>query len=220
MSASANPLGGVPDISYWNEDHFALGESYRLFFVDAGIPYTNTVVRWADWTATVKPSLLASGRNPAGTLPVVSIGDTHYFQLAPTLRLFATKLGKYGPPANDDNAAYVIDQVADLCADARGQSFVFHVKDQDAIDKFTKVKLPAFAKAFDVLLGRASPAGPFFGGAEPCYVDFIVYQLMMDEDLKGSMLEGLDRLKKYKTALEARPKIRAYLGDEIIAKRQ
>ncbi|KAJ3178952.1 hypothetical protein HDU87_003221 [Geranomyces variabilis] len=217
MSTSANPLGGTPDISYWNEDHFALGESYRLFFVDAGIPFTNTVVKWADWTATVKASLVASGRNPAGTLPVVSIGDTHYFQLAPTLRLFAKKLGQH---VNNDAAEYVIDQVADLCADLRGQSFVYHVKDQEAIDKFTSVKLPAFAKAFDVLLGRASPAGPFFGGAEPCYVDFIVYQTMMDEDVKGVMLEGLERLKKYKTALEARPKIKAYLGDEVIAKRQ
>ncbi|KAJ3163122.1 hypothetical protein HDU86_002291 [Geranomyces michiganensis] len=220
MSDPVNQLGGIPDILYWNEDHFALGESYRLFFIEADVPYTNTVAEWSAWNKTLKKEIIKSGRNPAGTLPVVSVGDNHYFQLAPTLRLFAKKLGKLGPPHDNENAAYAIDQVADLCADARSQSFVLHCKDQAAIDRFVKVKLLEFAAAFDAMLARTSPAGPLFGGAEPCYVDFIVYQFMVDEDIKGDLLNGLERLSRFKTEFEARPKIKAYLGEEVIAKRQ
>ncbi|KAI9340210.1 putative glutathione S-transferase [Obelidium mucronatum] len=187
-----------PIFTYWNLPARGRGEVNRLFFAEAGIEFEDVRVDFPDWPAK-KADLVKSGKNHYGALPLLQIGDVILTQHIPILRYVSKKLGKYG--GSNDEEAYKLDQFSDVAIDWR---FSF------AKEKETHPQaIPRFYNTFENLL-----AGPFVLGEEFSYADAILYQALQDDGSLGNeeRLAAYPRLQKFIAALEARPRIAAYLS--------
>lgn len=166
-----NAIGGTPTIIYFPIPHRGLAEILRLFLTDAGIEFNDQPFQREKWPS-LKQSIIESGQNPLGSVPLVKIGDKSYHAVSPTIKHWAKKIGKYLPRGDDEE--YFVDQIIDAIADWRANTRVMFGTDEAAKDVYKKDTLPKFVKAFDVFYGKHS--GPYLLGQEITYADFTVYQ--------------------------------------------
>ncbi|RUO96255.1 hypothetical protein BC936DRAFT_142346, partial [Jimgerdemannia flammicorona] len=143
----------------------------------AGVKFVDRRIPFSEWPK-VKQEYINSGINPVGSIPVVELSGRVYTQSIPTLRYFSKKLGYIGRNAEDE---YFLDRLADVAIDWRttwGRLF-------EKNEKHTETNTPKFLRAFESFYGER--AGDFVLGNEISYVDFLVYQLIDDEEVKSQL---------------------------------
>ncbi|KND02007.1 uncharacterized protein SPPG_02513 [Spizellomyces punctatus DAOM BR117] len=207
-------LGGTPVLTYFPYKHLGLGEVFRLFFADAGIPYEEAPATKDVWPG-LKKQLMESGANPIGSVPIVKIGDKVYHQTMPTVKYFSKKIQKYLPSSIEDE--YFLDQMQDIISDWRSYVRAIFGQDEAAKQKYHAETLPKFVNAFETFLGR-HPDGPYLLGKEIMHTDFPLYQAFADNGIRtggnlAGTLEEHPRVKAFIEAFENRPPIKAHLAD-------
>ncbi|RDW90645.1 glutathione S-transferase [Aspergillus mulundensis] len=180
---------------------------HLLFLKDAAIPTKPTLYAWDEtWPAT-SASLTTSGLTRTGLLPALEYGDKIYTQHIPTLRYLARELGAYDGQTSYEK--YIVDAVADLYIDWRGQ-WVCSLK--GASEEYKNETVPKYYKVIGEYYDET--AGPYLLGDRITYVDFAVYQSIDNERRTGTLPESLpESLVKLQEAMEARPNIREYIAE-------
>ncbi|RUP13813.1 hypothetical protein BC936DRAFT_139711, partial [Jimgerdemannia flammicorona] len=88
-----------------------------------------------------------------------------------------TRTGKYAAKLDDE---FFLDQLADIANDWRMfWGFRIFENCEEFNRKYDDVERPKFLRAFETLYGQRK--GDFAMGDEVTYVDFLVYQLLLDE---------------------------------------
>jgi glutathione S-transferase len=82
------------------------GEPVRILFHSAGIQFTDTRIKWADW-GPIQPT------TPLGALPILKVDGTAHVQSVALMRYAAKLAGFY--PTENPLEALVVDEVLDSC---------------------------------------------------------------------------------------------------------
>ena len=151
----------------------ARGEAARMIMAYGEIPYTDTIVEFADF-ATWK----SSGKLPFGQLPVLEVDDTIISQSGAIHRYLAGLVSKPDFIPKDPVKAALADALHETAQDLfKIMPIVNMYKGdqwkQEKEDYFTKTlpnKLPALVK----MLGDQS----YFCGDAPTYADFALHTIM------------------------------------------
>eukprot|EP00475_Leptophrys_vorax_P002932 TRINITY_DN11675_c0_g1_i1.p1 TRINITY_DN11675_c0_g1~~TRINITY_DN11675_c0_g1_i1.p1 ORF type:complete len:222 (+),score=79.84 TRINITY_DN11675_c0_g1_i1:91-756(+) len=193
MSASATEqIGGKAHMVYLGLPYGLGGRGgvVRLFFLLHGIEYTEKLVPFGseEWQ-NEKKELIASGQNPAGLVPVITVGDKVLTEHIATVRYFSKKLGIYGNNAWND---YFADAVADEYQQYRN-AWVGSIGADDAAKAAYKVKQQYFLELLEALYTRKAAAdSPYLGGGNvPSFADIAIYaQLRDDSIVNGDVFAG------------------------------
>ncbi|ORX89407.1 putative glutathione S-transferase [Basidiobolus meristosporus CBS 931.73] len=199
-------LGGTPKLYYFDIGASGRGENLRVLFADAGIQYDQKNLPLNEEWVAFKEDLKKSGKNPAGTVPVLELNGESHFGTLPLLRYLAAKLGAYKGKTPEEDL--FIDSVSDFVADWRSSWVAVFLNEKDKA-AYAQKELPNNVEVIEKLLGKYD--GPYFLGDNFTYADILAYQIVHDEEL-------LDKLQKYpnlvrlKDAVEARPRLAEYFS--------
>ncbi|KAB5589828.1 hypothetical protein CTheo_6730 [Ceratobasidium theobromae] len=209
-------IGGVPTLHYFDFLSRGRGEVIRLFFEDAGIAFKDHRLAFDDYNAQVQSGEI-NKINPLKSLPAVEMGGTMYTQSYPLLRLWARQLGKYD--GKNDLERYYVDAMTDIASDWRSkfvdsgfrasETGVGPRGDSGEIAYHKTFTVPKYAAALNVHLSTdpLSSGGPFVLGEEVTYADFVIFQIVHDDDWAG--LDNNPRLNELVQAVKARPRVAA-----------
>ncbi|KAM0421394.1 hypothetical protein ACHAPT_010748 [Fusarium lateritium] len=201
----------LPVFHYLDIGRLGRGEVVNLFLKDAGIEFSEVRYPWDDtWPATSE-KLRQKGITRTGKVPALEYNGLILTQHLPILRYLARELGQYDGETSVDK--YVVDAVADVYVDWR-YNWVANLK--DITNEYKNEFLPWY---HDVITKHYSEReGPYLLGDKITYVDFAVYQSLDNDQRIGANPPKLSGpLLKLKEAIEARPKIAAYLSENRIA---
>lgn len=212
-------VGGVPTMHYFDFASKGRGQVIRLLFEDAGIAYDDVRYDIANEYPAFKAGQLAEW-NPLATIPVIELNGRILTQSYAILRHFARVLGAYDGRTEDER--FFADRVADVGIDWRSafvDAFLSPNKDVD-YPKHCAGKRVQYLKGLDRLIAEGQPSpGPFVVGRDITYADLVIYQIAHDEGLSkdgGAPLkqEGYTRLAQLVAAVEARPRVAAFLKSD------
>ncbi|KAJ3537608.1 hypothetical protein NM208_g4449 [Fusarium decemcellulare] len=201
----------LPVYHYLDIGRLGRGEVVYLFLKDAGIEFKEVRYAYDDtWPATSE-KLQEKGITRTGKVPSLEYNGLFLTQHIPTLRYLARELGQYDGETSLEK--YTVDAVADVYIDWR-YNWVANLK--GVTKEFKDDFVPWY---YDVITKYYSEKdGPYLLGDKITYVDFAVYQSLDNDKRIGSSPAKLSApLLKLKEAIEARPKIAAYLKENRIA---
>ncbi|PHH84220.1 hypothetical protein CDD83_2297 [Cordyceps sp. RAO-2017] len=197
-----------PVLHYLDIGSLGRGEVVRLFLVDAGIEFQDKRYPFDGTWSSTSADLKSQGISRTGLVPVLEYKGTCLSQHMPTLRYLARELGSYDGESSSEK--YTVDTVADLYIDWRAE----WVRNLNTVtDEYKNKVAPEYYNL--VAHYYKDGSGPFLLGDKITYADFAIYQ-SIDNDAKiGTLPKQLPGpLLALKKAMEARPKIAAYLQSD------
>lgn len=204
----------------------ARGGVTRFFMLSQGIDFSEQLIAMSDWPA-VKKRLVESGRNPAGSLPILYSTNSHdtnkeQQQAHPQHIAVCRYLARiHGVTANDDYKDYVQDLVADEYQGFRDAWVKATFSSTDAEkDDYTDKALPAYLTKLDALYETFATTDTFLSLSaktmQPLWGDAAVYGLLRDHVLTkyittADLAASYPRLAKMYAAYETIPAVKAWL---------
>ncbi|KAF4459275.1 Glutathione S-transferase chloride channel C-terminal [Fusarium albosuccineum] len=201
----------LPVYHYLDIGRLGRGEVVYLFLKDAGIQFKEVRYPYDDTWPAASEKLREKGITRTGKVPSLEYNGLILTQHIPTLRYLARELGQYDGETSLEK--YTVDAVADVYIDWR-YNWVANLKGvtKEFKDEFVPWYYDVITKYY------AENEGPYLLGDKITYVDFAVYQSLDNDKRIGSSPTKLSApLQKLKEAIEARPKIAAYLKENRIA---
>ncbi|KAI8142722.1 hypothetical protein BJV82DRAFT_579309 [Fennellomyces sp. T-0311] len=176
----------------------------RLLLHDAGVSFQDNRLSFAKW-AQFKPTLFE--KYPTAVLPVMETAGGQYFgATVPLMHLLGKELG-YTPTELQE--ASLVEQTADL-ASSFLHDFIKPMFQPDQLEYHKTVELPLHVARFERIYG-ARPSGPYVLGVRITYADFLVYDILRQEEILNK-LQTSPNLAAFVKAFEERPKIKPYLA--------
>ncbi|KAM4061123.1 glutathione S-transferase [Hirsutella rhossiliensis] len=195
-----------PVLHYLDIGSLGRGEVVRLFLVDAGIEFQDKRYAFDDTWSSTSADLESKGVSRTGLVPVLEYNGVYLSQHMPMLRFLARELGSYDGESSADK--YLVDTVADIYIDWRAE-WVSNLK--TVTDQYKNKVAPEYYNL--VAKYYKERDGPFLLGNKITYADFAIYQSIDNDEKIGTLPGNLpDSILALKKAMEARPKVAAYLG--------
>mmetsp|Transcript_26308 Transcript_26308/g.41155 ORF Transcript_26308/g.41155 Transcript_26308/m.41155 type:complete len:224 (+) Transcript_26308:114-785(+) len=206
MSAN-DKIGGKPLFEYLElpVPISARGGVTRFFMLAHEIDFDEKLHPLSTWGSTTKPEYIASGKNPTGQLPIVTIGGKTLTQHIAIIRLFARQMGECGSdPVGDYGQDAVGDEYQGF-RDAYVSQGLFGSDDAKA--KYI-ASIPGRLKDMEALVGKYQVGpGPYISkstSGKPLWGDSAVFSLVWDHIQVGMVkTEDLDQYPKIKAIFEA-----------------
>ncbi|KAG8534163.1 uncharacterized protein KY384_001007 [Bacidia gigantensis] len=210
-------IGGIPNMHYFDFKSRGRGNVIRLLWEDAQIAYDDTRYTFEEYPKYKESTI--TKLNPATTIPVIEIDGQILTQSYAIIRHFARQLGKYD--GQTEEAKYWADAICDIVADWRTlfiQAF-FNERQAETYPKHQQGDRNRFLTALETHLKShdLSRSGPYITGKDITYADFVLYQILHDEDLiqdGGNGLQDYSRLKQQVDAVEGRENIKAFMASK------
>lgn len=211
-SRNAKLNGAVPILKYFDVKGSA--EALRLMFIDQDIDFEDRRITWEEWPA-LKKTLVDSGLNPSGQLPIVELNGKTLSQSSALLHYFGKNLDLCGSTPEE---AYIVDHCFACNEDLIKDVDVLWHGNEEAKRIFREEKAPRHQKILNQIV--ATRGGPFVLGEKISYVDYVLLVsafYSIDEDPEyATKNPALGALIK---ALSARPKVAAYLASGRLPKK-
>jgi len=200
-------VSAKPTLYYLDIGSLGRGEVVRLFLKDAAIDFEDIRYTYDDtWKAT-SGTLESQGLTLTGKLPTLDYKGHLLTQHLAILRYLARELGEYDGESSYDK--YLVDCVADIYNDWRSE-WLKNISGPS--NEYRNVSIPKFHKILSNYYSRDS-SGPYLLGNRITYVDFAVFQAIDNDKVIGALTtEFPTPLAKLKDALQARPRVMAYLA--------
>ncbi|KAJ4329319.1 hypothetical protein N0V84_000214 [Fusarium piperis] len=200
----------LPVYHYLDIGRLGRGEVVNLFLKDAGIEFSEVRYPYDDTWPAASEKLRQKGITRTGKVPALEYNGLILTQHIPILRYLARELGQYDGETSVDK--YLVDAAADVYIDWRS-NWVPQLK--GVTKEFTNEFLPWYYGI--ITQYYAEREGPYLLGNKITYVDFAVYQSLDNDQRIGANPPKLSGpLLKLKEAIEARPKIAAYLKENRV----
>lgn len=164
------------------------GGAVRFYMLANKINFDEQLISFQDWGAGEKAKCIEQD-NPAGGLPVVTIGDKKYAQHIAINRFLARKTGQYGSDIEADAWA---DAAADAYTDWRNAwAKVLGEPDSDeAVIKYRDTRKAFYNTQEWYYAKKASPSSPYLsGGDAPGFVDCLVFNMIRDDGIKQGAVD-------------------------------
>ncbi|XP_028513215.1 glutathione S-transferase 4 isoform X2 [Exaiptasia diaphana] len=184
-------------------DMRSLGESTRVMFALAGVPYTEermpyiyTGIYCDEWL-----TMKANGRSPFGKIPLLELGDGRAIcQSGAILRFLANEFG-FCPSSNYDKASadMILDSVKDMQTKLDSQ-FYGNYKNPERREEIRtsvlKEFIPQQIQYLDNILQKNKGGKGYFVGEKITYADIAVF-CFLNGYLAGGALEAPNEIKNY-----------------------
>lgn len=181
---------------------FGAAGGIKLLLADAGVDFQEIKYNYDSWLP-VKENLLKIGASPAGTLPLLQIGDKYYSQTAAII-VYLTKVLDYSPNLTADEN-YRLWAAMDL---ARDGAMAKYRKDKEAWLK----NIGALEKFLTAYHSSISGEGAFVLKDKVSAVDLSIFCLLSDAKMEKEIdLEQYPKLAALYEAVKNRERISKWL---------
>ncbi len=189
-------------------------EVSRLICEEAQIPYKNDFVSGEEW-AKLKI------KTPFGQLPLLTQEEDPNFALAQSMTIarYLAHVGNLTP--KDLKLSAYCDMLVDAVADFRGSFYKASFspnRDHDLKD-FAETKLKDFLQRYDAFLQKSPSSPHFFVGTSLSWADIVIFDFL-DEVSSVKAFDYIKwdemypKLKQFKSEIEERPALKAYLHSD------
>ncbi|CZR58446.1 uncharacterized protein PAC_08338 [Phialocephala subalpina] len=218
-SAANKAIGGVPIIHYFDFQSRGRGQAVRLLLIDAGAAYKDVRYTFEEWPKYKRSGPVAE-MNPTGNIPVIEMpGGKILTQSYAILRHWGRQLGAYDGKTEDEK--YWADAICDIVIDWRTLFIAAFFSDNQKEDypKHQQGDRKRFLNAIETHLKGSdlSRRGPYVIGSKMTYADFVLFQLLHDENLIQDGRKGLQeypRLVQLADAVQSRPNIKKFFSSD------
>lgn len=184
-------------IHYFEFPGFGRAGAIKLLLIDADVEFSNKLYQFDSWPQH-KAELQSSGKSPAGTVPVVQVGQRFLSQTPAIVQYLSLKLG-YN--TQDAWEVYQLIAAIDLAEDAIE---AFYRKEED--------KARNNLAALNKLLEGFDNQGPYVLGKRAFYADFVLFSILTDIKISKDELTKLyPRLMVLYEAVQKRERINEWL---------
>jgi len=183
-----------------------LGEEIRLVLEEVGVDYDDIRVPiGSDLHIDLKAKYLTFGQ-----VPIVFDGSHQILQSKAIIRYVARKYNLYG---ETEEQKIIADMVLEATVDFRvsWRKITYSPNFAAEKDDYINRELPPQLTKFENFLKKGHH--DYFAGNNVTFADLVFYELLdLHTLLAPHCLEAFPLLKAFKTRIEERPKIKAYLG--------